>query len=185
MKMIQIIAAATFTAMTLFIPSITVSATSVGETVSQNTSAELKAVAYENNETIAALLAPSGYSMSDKLNKKTEIARREGKSPADITDEQAVKELNQDNVKIMSFEDSFAEVQANIGEIIQRVVDSTDGAESRGQIFTQIRYCRTRKSYCWDLLISTGYITLIWEGITLKTLSFMSQNRTDTYILTG
>lgn len=159
MKMIRIMAAAAFTAMTLFVPSITVSAASVGETVSQNTAAELKAVAYENNETIADLLAPSGYSMSDKLNKKTEIARREGKSPADITDEQAVKELNQDNVKIMSFEDSFAEVQANIEEIIQRVVDSTDGAESRGADFYTNKILQNKEK----LLLGLTYLNRLYD----------------------
>ena len=109
-------------------PSVTTSAVSCGGTVSQNTTAALQMIDYGNNATIAQLLAPSRYSMADKLNKKTEIARREGKSPAEISDEQVISELNQDNVKVMSFEDAFAIVQAEIGEIIQRVVDSTAGA---------------------------------------------------------
>ena len=121
MKNIRIVAAAAFAAIALFIPCITVSAETVGETVSQNTAAELKEVKYEDNEIIESLLAPSRYSGTEKLNKKTEIAKREGKSPADITDEQAIKELNKDNVKVMSFEDSFAEVQAEIDIFIQKI----------------------------------------------------------------
>ena len=74
MKNIRITIAALFIMTVLFFPSITVSAASLGETVSQNTAKELRDIDYENNETIGSLLAPSRYSLSDKLNKKTEIA---------------------------------------------------------------------------------------------------------------
>ena len=129
MKNIKIVAAAAFAAIALFIPSITASAESVGETVSRNTAAELRAVQYENNETIGALLAPS-WSKSQILSKKTEIAIREGKSPADITDEQAIKELNKENIKTMSFEDSFAEVQAKIDIFIQKIIDNPNNPQT-------------------------------------------------------
>ncbi len=128
MKNIKIVAAAAFAAIALLIPSITASAESVGETVSRNTTAELRAVQYENNETIGALLAPS-WSKSQILSKKTEIAIREGKSPADITDEQAIKELNKENIKTMSFEDSFAEVQAKIDIFIQKIIDNPNNPQ--------------------------------------------------------
>lgn len=59
MKKIRIAAAAAFIAIVLFVPAMTVSAESCGETVSRNTAAELKAVKYENNDTIAALLGKS------------------------------------------------------------------------------------------------------------------------------
>ena len=71
MKNVRVVATAAFAAIALFIPCITVSAETVGETVSRNTAAELRAVKYENNETIGKLLAPSRYSLTDKLNKKT------------------------------------------------------------------------------------------------------------------
>ena len=70
-----------FIMMALIVPSMTSFAGSCGETVSRNTTAALQAVDYENSTTIGQLLAPSRYSLSDKLNKKTEIAIREGKSP--------------------------------------------------------------------------------------------------------
>ena len=95
MKNIRIAAAVAFAAIALFIPCITVSAETVGETVSQNTAAELRAVQYENNETIGKLLAPSSYSATEKLNKKTEIFKRDGTPFDKITDEQVIKELNQ------------------------------------------------------------------------------------------
>ena len=135
MKNIRIVAAAAFAAIALFIPCITVSAETVGETVSQNTAAELRAVKYENNETIVSMLAPSRYLNYEISNKKLEISNRDKIPLKEVTDEQAKKELNQDNVKAMSFEESFAEVQANIDGIIQKVVDSTDGAESKGAAF--------------------------------------------------
>lgn len=121
--------------MMLFVPSVISSAASCGETVSKNITEVLQAVDYENDVTIGQLLAPSRYTLSEQLNKKTEIARREGKSPVDISDEQAVNELNQDNVKVMSFGEAFTNVQAEIGEIIQRVIDNTAGAENKGADF--------------------------------------------------
>lgn len=159
MKKIRIAAAAAFIAIALFVPAMTVSAASCGETVSRNTAAELRAVTYENNETIAALLAPSRYSMSDKLNKKTEIARREGKSPADISDEQAIAELNQDNLKVMSFEESFAEVQTEIGDIIQEIVDHTNGAESTGADFYTDKIRQNKEK----LLLGLTYINRLYN----------------------
>ncbi len=159
MKNIRIATAAVFIMMALFVPSMTASAASCGETVSQNTTADLQAVDYENNETIGQLLAPSRYSMVDKLDKKIEIAKREGKSPADISDEQAVRELNQDNVKVMSFEEAFAEVQAEIGEIIQRVVDSTDGAESKGAAFFTNKILQNKEK----LLLGLAYLERLYD----------------------
>ena len=152
-------AAAAFIVMMLFIPSITASASSCGETVRQNTTADLQAVDYENNETIGKLLAPSRYTLSEKLNKKTEIARREGKSPADISDEQAVKELNQDNVKAMSFEEAFAEVQAEIGDIIQKVVDHTEGAENKGANYYTNRIQQNKEK----LLLGLTYLERLYD----------------------
>ena len=159
MKNIRITIAALFIMTVLFFPSITVSAASLGETVSQNTAKELRDIDYENNETIGSLLAPSRYSLSDKLNKKTEIAKREGKSPADISDEQAIKELNQDNVKVMSFEESFAEVQAEIAEIIQRIVDSTPSAENKGAAFYTNKIQQNKEK----LLLGLTYIERLYD----------------------
>ena len=148
-----------FIMMALIVPSMTSFAGSCGETVSRNTTAALQAVDYENSTTIGQLLAPSRYSLSDKLNKKTEIAIREGKSPADITDEQAVAELNKDNVKAMSFEEAFAKVQTEIGEIIQRVVDSTAGAESKGADFFINKIQQNREK----LLLGLTYLERLYN----------------------
>ncbi len=158
MKNIRI-TTAIFIMMVLFIPSMTASAASCGETVSQNTTKDLQAIDYENNDTIGKLLAPSRYSMSEKLNKKTEIAKREGKSPADISDEQAVMELNQDNVKVMSFEDAFAKVQAEIGEIIQKVVDNTADAESKGDAYFTNKIQQNKEK----LLLGLTYLERLYD----------------------
>lgn len=158
MKNIRI-AATVFIMIVLFIPSMTASAASCGETVSQNTTRDLQAIDYENNDIIGELLAPSRYSMSEKLNKKTEIAKREGKSPADISDEQAVMELNQDNIKVMSFEDAFAKVQAEIGEIIQRVVDNTADAESKGDAYFTNKIQQNKEK----LLLGLTYLERLYD----------------------
>ncbi|NBI62479.1 hypothetical protein D3Z38_05245 [Clostridiales bacterium] len=162
MKNIRIVTTAAFIMMMLWIPSITVSAVSaasVGETVSQNTIKELQAIDYETNETIGRLLAPSRYSLSEKLNKKTEIAKREGKSPADITDEQVIKELNQDNIKVMSFDEAFADVQTEIGEIIQRVVDGREDAESKGADFFTEKIQQNKEK----LLLGLTYLERLYD----------------------
>lgn len=159
MKYIRAAIAAAFIMIMLLIPATTVSAASFGETVSHNTVKDLQAIDYENNETIEKLLAPSRYSMAEKLNKKTEIAIREGKSPVDISDEQAIRELNQDNVKVMSFEEAFAEVQAEIGEIIRRVVDSTDGAESKGAAFFTNKIQQNKEK----LLLGLTYLERLYD----------------------
>ena len=90
---------------------------------------------------------------------KTEIAKREGKSPADISDEQAVRELNQDNVKVISFDAAFAEVQAEIGEVIQRVIDSTDGAESKGAAFFTNKILQNKEK----LLLGLTYLERLYD----------------------
>lgn len=159
MKNIKIVAAAAFATIALFIPSITASAESVGETVSRNTATELRAVQYENNETIVSMLAPSRYLNYEISNKKLEISNRDKIPLREVTDEQAKKELNQDNVKAMSFEESFAEVQANIDGIIQKVVDSTDGAESKGAAFYTNKILQNKEK----LLLGITYLNRLYN----------------------
>lgn len=159
MKTIRIAMAAAFVMVLLWIPSTTVSAASIGETVSQATIKNLQAVNYETNETIGKLLAPSRYSMAEKLNKKTEIARKEGKSPADITDEEAIKELNQDNIKVASFDEAFKAAQSEIGEIIQGVVNSTADAESKGADFFTGKILQNKEK----LLLGLAYLERLYD----------------------
>lgn len=159
MKNLKIAVIAAVLMAALFVPAITASAASCGETVSQNTAAELQAIDYETDEIIGELLAPSRYSAAEKLNKKTEIARREGKSPTDITDEQAIKELNQDNVKVMSLEEAFAEVQTEIGEIIRRVVDGAADAESKGAAFYTDKILQNKEK----LLLGLTYLERLYD----------------------
>lgn len=159
MKKIRIVIAVVVMMMVFLFPSVSSSAASCGETVSQNTASLLQAVDYEENVTIGQLLAPSRYSMAEKLNKKIEIARREGKSPGDISDEQAVNELNKDNVKEMSYDEAFAAVQAQIGEIIQRVVDNASDAESKGPEFFTAKIQQNKEK----LLLGLTYIERLYD----------------------
>ena len=59
MKNLKIAVIAAVLMAALFVPAITASAASCGETVSQNTAAELQAIDYETDEIIGELLAPS------------------------------------------------------------------------------------------------------------------------------
>ena len=63
MKHMKSVTAMLFIMMTFIIPAMTVSATSPGETVSQNTTTDLQAIDYETNETIGQLLAPDRKSV--------------------------------------------------------------------------------------------------------------------------
>lgn len=155
----RITIAAALMIMMVAIPSVISSAASCGETVSQNTTAALKAVDYEKDETIAGLLAPSQYSLTDKLNKKTEIAKRDGKNVSQISDDEAVKELNQDNVQVQSYGEAFAGVQAEIGQIIQRIVDGTIGAQDKGAAFFTDKILQNKEK----LLMGLAYLERLYD----------------------
>ena len=157
---IKMAATAFYIMIALFIiPSATVSAADLGETVSQQTENSLRAIDYENNETLGKLLAPSRYTNLEILNKITEIARREGKSPADISDEQAIKELNQDNLKVMSYDEAFAQVQTEIGDIIRGIVNNTAGAESNGAAFYTDKILQNKEK----LLLGLAYLERLYD----------------------
>lgn len=159
MRKIKIAAAAIFVMMLTFLPTLVSSAASCGDTVSQNTAAALKAVDYNTDEKIAALLALSHYSMVDKLNKKTEIAKRDGKTVAQVSDEEAIKELNQDNVQIQSYGEAFADVQAEIGQIIQRLVDGTVDAQEKGAAFFTEKILEKKE----ELLLGLSYLERLYN----------------------
>ncbi|MCM1245608.1 MAG: hypothetical protein NC293_08215 [Roseburia sp.] len=138
MRAIKMMIVAAIMMFAAVIPSSVSSASACGETVSRNTASSLKAVDYDTDEKIGKLLAPSRYSLADQLNKKLEISKRDNRKITEITDEEALTELNQDNVKIMSYGETFEEVQGEIEQIIQRIVDGTDGAQEKGaEFFTQ------------------------------------------------
>ena len=159
MKKISIVVAAMFMMMGIIFPSFISSAASVGETVGQNTEAALKAVDYYKDETVAGMLAPSRYTMADKLNKKIEISKRDGKNIADITDAEAVLELNLDNVKVVSYGEVFEKVQGEIGQIIQRIVDSTAGAQDRGVAFYTEKILQNKEK----LLLGLSYVERLYN----------------------
>lgn len=141
-------------------PSIITTAASCGETVSQNTEAVLKAVDYDKDQKVADLLAPSsGYTFTQISNKKVEIANRDGKKFQDITDEEALAELKQENAQLMSFGDAFAEVQGEIGPIIQKVVDHTSGAQDKGAAYFTDKIVQNKEK----LLLGLAYIQKLYN----------------------
>ena len=159
MKTIRIVVVAMIMMLGIIVPSFLCSAASVGETVSQNTEAALKAVDYYKDEKILGLVAPSRYSLSDKLNKKLEISKRDGRNITEITDEEAVLELNQDNVKAISFGEAFEKVQGEIGPIIQRIVDSTAGAQDKGSTFYTEKISQNKEK----LLLGLSYLERLYN----------------------
>lgn len=159
MKKIRIAAAVVIMMMGMIFPSFISSAASLGETVSQNTEATLKAVDYYTDEKTAALLVPSRYSATEKLNKKLEISKRDGKDITKITDEEAIQELNQDNVKAISFGEAFERVQGEIGQTIQRIVDSTAGAQDKGSTFYTEKISQNKEK----LLLGLAYIERLYN----------------------
>ncbi len=159
MKKIKIVVGAVFMMLAAIVPSIISAAASCGETVSQNTAEALRAVSYEQDETIGELLKPSYYSATDKLNKKNEIALRDKRPINEVTDEEVIRELNKDNVQVMSFGEAFADVQSQIGQIIQRVVDSTNGAEEKGADFFTNKILQNKEK----LLIGLTYLERLYD----------------------
>lgn len=143
----------------LAIPSVSAFAASCGETVRENTEDVLKAVDYGNNDQITALLAPSRYMSYEMLNKKLEIAKRDGKNIAEISDAEAKKELDKDNLQIISFEETFEQVQKDIGEIIQNLVDHTAGAEEKGAAGFTDKIVQNKEK----LLIGLTYVKRLYD----------------------
>ncbi|MBD5544310.1 MAG: hypothetical protein HDR01_08765 [Lachnospiraceae bacterium] len=159
MSKIKIAVAAIIIMCVTIFPSVNASAASCGDTVSQNTTEILQTVDYENDDEIAALLAPSRYFSYEVTNKKLEIAEREGINFLEVSDEQAKKELDRDNVQVMPFEESFKEVQEQIGTIIQKVVDNTAGAEDKGAEYYTEKIVQNKEK----LLLGIAYIKRLYD----------------------
>lgn len=159
MKKMRIAVIAILIIYVLVVPSVLSSAASCGETVSQNTEAALRAVEYENNAQITALLAPYRYFSYEMTNKKLEIAKRDGRNFLDISDEEAKAELDRDNVRAMSLEESFKKVQGQIGPMIQKIIDNSAGAQDKGAAyFTNIIEQNKEK-----LLLGLAYIDRLYN----------------------
>ncbi len=159
MKKIRIVVVAMIMMLGMIVPSFICSAASVGETVSQNTEAALKAVDYYKDEKVLGLVAPTRYSLTDKLNKKLEISKRDGRDITKITDEEAILELNQDNVKAISFGEAFERVQGEIGPIIQRIVDSSAGAQNQDSTLLTEKILQNKEK----LLLGLSYIERLYN----------------------
>ena len=156
---IRIVVVAMIMMLGIIVPSFICSAASVGETVSQNTEAALKAVDYYKDEKVLGLVAPTRYSLTDKLNKKLEISKRDGRDITKITDEEAILELNQDNVKAISFGEAFERVQGEIGPIIQRIVDSSAGAQNQDSTLLTEKILQNKEK----LLLGLSYIERLYN----------------------
>lgn len=159
MKKIRIVVVAMIMMLGMIVPSFICSAASVGETVSQNTEAALKAVDYYKDEKVLGLVAPTRYSLTDKLNKKLEISKRDGRDITKITDEEAILELNQDNVKAISFGEAFERVQGEIGPIIQRIVDSSAGAQNQASTLLTEKILQNKEK----LLLGLSYVERLYN----------------------
>ena len=159
MKKIKIVVVAMIMMLGMIVPSFICSAASVGETVSQNTEAALKAVDYYKDEKVLGLVAPTRYSLTDKLNKKLEISKRDGRDITKITDEEAILELNQDNVKAISFGEAFERVQGEIGPIIQRIVDSSAGAQNQASTLLTEKILQNKEK----LLLGLSYVERLYN----------------------
>ncbi|MDE6435039.1 MAG: Ig-like domain-containing protein [Lachnospiraceae bacterium] len=159
MRKVRIAVAAVVIMCVLIFPSDISLAASCGETVSKDTEAVLKAVDYESDDQIAALLAPSRYFSYEVTNKKLEIANRDGRNFIEISDDEAKKELNRENVRVMSFEESFEEMQGQIGTIIQKVVDNTAGAEDKGAEYYTKKIVENKEK----LLLGLAYIDRLYD----------------------
>lgn len=160
MNKVRIAAATALLLMVMAVPSIRSSAATCGETVRQNTEAALKAVDYSTDPKVAELLAPpNGYTFIQISNKKVEIANRDGKDFNKITDEEALAELKQENAQAMCFGDAFAEVQGEIGPIIQRVVDNTANAQSTGAASFTEKILQNKEK----LLMGLAYVEKLYD----------------------
>ncbi len=133
-----------------------------GAEVSKIVKDTLVSVDYFNSSTIANLLAPSRFSGVDKLNKQQEIAKRENIPIIDVTEEQVEKELKADNVHIMSYGESFSEIQNDIENIIQKLVENSK--IEQGYIGTPNEYFTNKIINNKEkLLLGLAYINRLYD----------------------
>ena len=148
-----------------------------GAEVSKIVKDTLVSVDYFNSSTIANLLAPSRFSGVDKLNKQQEIAKRENIPIIDVTEEQVEKELKADNVHIMSYGESFSEIQNDIENIIQKLVENSK--IEQGYIGTPNEYFTNKIINNKEkLLLGLAYINRLYD------FNIGSQNIKDILIYT-
>ena len=148
-----------------------------GAEVSKRVKDTLLSVDYFTNSTIANLLAPSRFSGVDKLNKQQEIAKRENIPIIDVTEEQVEKELKADNVHIMSYGESFSEIQNDIENIIQKLVENSK--IEQGYIGTPNEYFTNKIINNKEkLLLGLAYINRLYD------FNIGSQNIKDILIYT-
>lgn len=105
-----------------------------GAEVARLVKADLQGVSYESDE-IAAMLAPARFSMSEILNKKTEIFKATGRPFNQISDDEAKAELRRDNLKASSFDISFARVQQRIDDLVVLLVGHSSAAGGTAQAY--------------------------------------------------
>lgn len=159
MRKIRLAAVAVIMLALIVFPSVISSAVTCGEMVRNNTEAALQAVDYEMDEKVAELLAPSRYSFTDITNKRLEIADRDDRKFLDVSEEEALEELRQDNVHIMSFGEAFETVQGEIGRILQQVVDGSAGAQDKGVDFFTQKILQNKEK----LLLGLAYIERLYD----------------------
>lgn len=159
MRKIRLAAVAVIMLALIVFPSVISSAVTCGEMVRNNTEAALQAVDYEMDEKVAELLAPSRYSFTDITNKRLEIADRDDRKFLDVSEEEALEELRQDNVHIMSFGEAFATVQEEIGQILEKVVDSSAGAQDKGVEFFTQKILQNKEK----LLLGLAYVERLYD----------------------
>lgn len=119
------------------VPAVTAEASTdpVGAAVWASVKNGLQGIRYLESTVIADLLAPSRYSATEKLNKKTEIFKRDGIPFAEITDEMALAELKKDNLQVMSYDLVFDEVQADLEILIPHLVKNSFGPMTGQETF--------------------------------------------------
>ena len=159
MRKIRLAAVAVIMLALIVFPSVISSAVTCGEMVRNNTEAALQAVDYEMDEKVAELLAPSRYSFTDITNKRLEIADRDDRKFLDVSEEEALEELRQDNVHIMFFGEAFETVQGEIGRILQQVVDGSAGAQDKGVDFFTQKILQNKEK----LLLGLAYIERLYD----------------------
>lgn len=83
---------------------------------------ELQKINYTDAE-ITNRLKPTRYSQTDQVNKRKEIAARKGVRFLDVTTEEVIIELNQENAAKLSYEHSFNRIKTNLETILKNILN--------------------------------------------------------------
>lgn len=122
----------------------------------------LKSIDYDTNEKISGKLASKQYRMTEILYKKVDIFKKTGKKIADITDAEAIAELNKENPEVELYRNTFKDIQKDIESVISKLLDTSSTLATNREKNSEY-YVNKITSKKEELLLGLTYIDRLYD----------------------